>query len=337
MSVKFTSLIEFPILIFGLVGPIGVDLEYAQVSISDELKSYSYTADVIHITNIMEELVSTKNIDNTDLFTSYNTKIEYANDLRKIYDANDILAALAISAIRRSEKQYQEESDDKQLGGRAYIIRQLKTPDEIKLLRSVYGRQFIQVSLHGSPRRREDYLTTKAKIRSKGTLTEKSAREGAKSLIERDRKEDVKYGQNISNAFPLGDVFINSSDKETSNTSIERFLKALFGNNEISPTKEEYGMYVAKSASLRSSDLSRQVGAAIFSHSGEIISLGSNEVPRAGGGTYWTGDTDDSRDIREGHDPNELTKVEIFADVIKRLQEDGMLSSDLLALVSLKQ
>lgn len=267
MSVRFTNLIEYPILVFGLVGPIGVDLEYAQQTISDELRSYNYRTHLIHITDLMEELNSDIEIDRDDLFTSYNTKIDYANDLRRSYDAKEILAAIAISNIRKKqdERKIELENEPNINEGQAFIVRQLKTPDEVRLFRSVYGRQFIQVSLHGSPAKREDYLVTKAKIRSKGTLTEKFAREKASELIERDRKEDIAYGQNISNAFPLGDVFINPSDKEVSNTSIERFLKALFGNNEVSPTREEYGMYVAKSASLRSSDLSRQVGAAIFS------------------------------------------------------------------------
>ncbi|TXN61408.1 anti-phage dCTP deaminase [Methylobacterium sp. WL6] len=334
MSVRFTNLIEFPILVFGLVGPIGVDLEYAQETISDELKSYNYATHLIHITDIMEELHSEVNIDRTNLFTSYNTKIDYANDLRKSYDANEVLAAIAISDISKKQGEYAKslEAGDAVKQGQAFVVRQLKTPDEVRLFRSVYGRQFVQVSLHGSPTKREEFLITKLKIRSKGTLTESVAKKQAEELIERDRKEDVAYGQNISSAFPLGDVFINSSDKITSSTSIERFLKALFGNNEVSPTRQEYGMYVAKSASLRSSDLSRQVGAAIFAATGEVISLGSNEVPKSGGGTYWTGDPDDSRDMREGHDPNELTKVEIFADIINRLNIDEMLSDGLLEL-----
>ena len=41
-------------------------------------------------------------------------------------------------------------------------------------------------------------------------------------------------------------------------------------------------MFAAKAAALRTLDLSRQVGAAIFSADGEIISMGSNEVPKAG-------------------------------------------------------
>lgn len=333
MPVRFTDLIDYPLLVFGLVGPIGVDLEYTQTAISDALKGYNYTTELVHITKLMEEMPSTKVIDRSDFFKTYNTKMDYANDLREIYDANDILAAIAISFMRDFQQGVEKEniqSGGQSKHGLAFIVRQLKTPDEIKLLRSVYGRQFIQVSLHGAPQIRENYLTNKAKITSKGTLIEEAARKGAKDLIARDRKEDLDYGQNISSAFPLGDVFINPSDRHSSHTSIERFLKALFGSNEISPTRQEYGMYLAKSASLRSSDLSRQVGAAIFAASGEIVSLGSNEVPRSGGGTYWGGDADDSRDMREGHDPNELLKIELFADIISRLKDDKFLSKDLL-------
>ncbi|MET3694601.1 hypothetical protein [Methylobacterium goesingense] len=184
MSVKFTDLIQFPVLIFGLVGPIGVDLEYAQSSLSDELKSFNYTAETITITSIMDELQSNEKIAEADFFKIYHSKIDYANDIRKTYEANDILAALAISAIRKIHSKIEASAKDEggqAKHGSAYIIRQLKTPDEIKLLRSVYGRQFIQVSVHGSPFKREDYLTTKAKIRSKGTLTEKVARGGGKS------------------------------------------------------------------------------------------------------------------------------------------------------------
>lgn len=85
-------------------------------------------------------------------------------------------------------------------------------------------------------------------------------------------------------------------------------------------------MYIAKSASLRSSDLSRQVGAAIFRPSGEIATLGCNEVPKAGGGTYWTGAPNDSRDFVTGSDPNELRNVEVLVDIVDRLKKAGYLS-----------
>ncbi|MEN8207234.1 MAG: hypothetical protein ABFS24_14680 [Pseudomonadota bacterium] len=45
-------------------------------------------------------------------------------------------------------------------------------------------------------------------------------------------------------------------------------------------------MYVAYAAGLRSACLSRQVGASIMNQQGNIVSTGSNDVPRAGGGLY---------------------------------------------------
>src|SRR5271157_3381801 len=102
---------------------------------------------------------------------------------------------------------------------------------------------------------------------------------------------------------------------------VQRFIRLLFGSNEVTPTHDEYGMYIAKSASLRSSDLSRQVGSAIFRTSGEVVTLGCNEVPKAGGGTYWTGDALDARDFVAGHDPNEAQKLEILVDLLDRLKK----------------
>ena len=90
---------------------------------------------------------------------------------------------------------------------------------------------------------------------------------------------------------------------------MRRFCELIFGSNEISPTKLEYGMYAAKGAALRSMDLSRQVGAAIFTSRGEKLSLGSNEVPKAGGGTYWPDDDVDDRDFKRGGDGNEEKKI----------------------------
>ncbi len=88
-------------------------------------------------------------------------------------------------------------------------------------------------------------------------------------------------------------------------------------------------MYLAKSASLRSSDLSRQVGAAIFRPSGEIISMGCNEVPKYGGGTYWCDAQNDARDMAIGEDPNERIKREILYNMLDVLLRAGKLSSDL--------
>lgn len=132
----------------------------------------------------------------------------------------------------------------------------------------------------------------------------------------------------MRDAFPLADLFVEAPDRRTCKATLTRFIEALFGDNESSPTHDEYGMYMAKSASLRTSALTRQVGAAIFRSSGEIISLGCNEVPKAGGGTYWSGDALDQRDFVAGRDPNDGVKRSIVADAIHRLFRGNHLAKD---------
>jgi len=89
-------------------------------------------------------------------------------------------------------------------------------------------------------------------------------------------------------------------------------------------------MYTAAGASLRSIDLSRQVGAAIFSETGEVVSLGCNEVPKAFGGTYWCDDGPDThRDFEEGVDANQIQKTVIIRDLLERLEKLGFLNKSL--------
>lgn len=107
---------------------------------------------------------------------------------------------------------------------------------------------------------------------------------------------------------------------------MNRFIQAFFGRTDIAPTKQEYGMYAAKSASFRSADLSRQVGAAIFTDEGELITQGCNEVPKAMGGTYWDSELPDFRDVRLGYDPNDILKRDILRDLFDRLSRANLLS-----------
>jgi cytidine deaminase len=96
---------------------------------------------------------------------------------------------------------------------------------------------------------------------------------------------------------------------------------------------DEYGMFHAKAAALRSADLSRQVGAVIMTGEGEIISAGCNEVPKACGGAVWEGELPDKdkdyRDFRIGHDSTARMKQELLAEIFGQLQVAGWLSSEL--------
>src|SRR5712675_1549085 len=144
--------------------------------------------------------------------------------------------------------------------------------------------------------------------------------------MKRDQlEENEPSGQRLEEAFPSADLFVNLGDLDGAEKLITRFLDALFGATSISPTRDEHGMYLARNASLRSVDLSRQVGAAVCSIDGEVITLGCNEVPKALGGNYWTGDPGDARDFQKGYDSNERIKRSLLVDFTKRLKEADLL------------
>jgi len=319
-----------PELVFGLVGPIGVDLEYVTEVLSEALRVVNYQTHVFRITDLMKEVNTGLPLEAEEYIESIKQRIAYANKVREQLDRNDALAILAVSAIREFREQAGGNAEVP-LSKRAYVLRQFKRPEEIKLLRSVYGRQFIQVSIHAPQDYRIRRITIKEVQSRKGLVSNVDAENAAHALVKQDDNESYDgHGQNVRDAFPLADVFIEAPNKVSCKTTIERFINALFGDNSASPTHDEYGMYVAKSAALRSSALTRQVKAAVFRPSGEIISMGCNEVPRAGGGTYWSGDQPDGRDFAMGGDPNEQKKNELLVDLVDRLRKKHFLSEPLM-------
>jgi len=185
------------------------------------------------------------------------------------------------------------------------------------------------VSVFGSAADRRRVMMEKIRRFEASPKTDAECEAQAIDLIDMDhnQKDDVN-GQRIADVFHLGDVFVNGIDPTRADETIRHFIKAFFGDTKASPNKDEYGLYIAAAAALRSADLSRQVGAAIFSKEGEIISIGCNEVPKAGGGTYWIdGVKPIFRDIEIGVDANQDRKTEIIYDLVIRLGQEGFLSN----------
>jgi deoxycytidylate deaminase len=342
--------VVFPELIFAIAGPIGVDVGAISKAITECLDVVRYRAVSIKLTDEMKRIEI--NVDppaSNGKFDEYWWKMNYANELRKHYKKSDALARIAIDAIRfeRARKNIaNEDANDKgniqhstedfeqaknrPINSFAYIVRQLKHPEEVKLLRQVYGKQFVLISAYAPEDKRRRRLLDDIKA-SESTQEKMSEIEHkVRRLMERDASEiGENLGQQLRDAFHLADVFIDGVAYDQMKIGLMRFIEALFGKADIAPRKDEYGMYAAKSASLRSSDLSRQTGAAIFSKNGDLLVQGCNEVPKASGGYYWDGESPDHRDIRKGFDPNERQKHELLRDIIERLREAGHLSHTL--------
>jgi deoxycytidylate deaminase len=320
-----TEPIEYPELIFATAGPIGVDTDSILAALKAALAEVEYKAVSIKLSAAMERLKIKHRAKPSDSLKLYHWKIDYANALRKKFGRADILARIGIEAVRKLRSA--EGKRRTPIPKMAYLISQLKTPAEVELLRKVYGRQFILVSAYASEVDRHSCLVQRLRTQISTRTSEAQLSFEANRLMERDASEGGKFGQQLRDTFHRGDVFIDGLDQKKMHETIGRFVQAMFGRTDITPTKDEYGMYMARSASFRSADLSRQVGSAVFSKDGEIIVQGCNEVPKAHGGTYWDLEEPDHRDIKKGFDPNEQSRKEILRDLFERLRNGKMLSS----------
>src|SRR5262249_35301267 len=155
--------------------------------------------------------------------------------------------------------------------GRAFIIRSLKHPKEVDTLRRVYGREFYLVSAYSRKKIRIDRLTQDI-AESHHDSDIESYRSAAEGLHHRDEQEiRNSFGQNVRNTFPLADVFVSVDNRQTGEQAVRDFIELVFGNQFITPNRDELGMFFARAAALRSADLSRQVGAAITTDECEIV------------------------------------------------------------------
>jgi cytidine deaminase len=339
-----------PELVFGLVGPVGVNIDMICEVLSSELSRQNYLASKVHVTAIMRDVPSKIAIVPEPYVESIESRIRYADDICERLGRQDALAAITISAIQSERERLNKERADAEgkqltdkereapLSGHAFLVRQFKRPAEVQLMRQVYGKLFFQISAYSSPDEREALLRSKIKESHFGTIEESDAKCQAIKLMAIDYLESGNdYGQKIRETFPLADVFVDGVNRKNCENMVRRFVSLIFGDNSITPDHNEYGMYLAKSASLRSGDLSRQVGAAIFRATGEIISLGCNEVPKFPGGTYWCSDLQDARDFALGGDQNEKIKKEILYELIEILFKRKSLADELVKLGTPKE
>ncbi len=318
-----------PELFFGLISPIGVDNGKAYSLLAGTLRRYGYNSEYFKVTTLMKQIKPRGlQLKETPVEDKYNSYIIYANKIREILGLPYALAMLCCAAVRNFRRE-KKGTPDTYIPKTAYVFDQFKRKEEVDLLRQVYGRLFVAISVYSERKNRVDQLINRIASDHLDARLADTHSTIAAALMKRDQSEEnVPSGQRLEEVFPSADLFLNIDDIDEAEKLLTRFLDALFGSNSVSPTREEYGMYAARSAALRSVDLSRQVGAAIFSDSGEIITLGCNEVPKPLGGTYWTGDFGDARDIQKGYDANEHIKKSLLVDFARRLKDAGLMKSE---------
>lgn len=297
----------------GFVGAIGINLDSIYTIIDQRLKAFKYETQHIKVSKDVIGDIFDDQPEFEDEFERINYYMNKGNDLREHFNGSLALGmATKISSKRGPENQPKNRT--------AYILNSLKHPEEVQVLRKIYSHGFFLISVFSEEDRRVKYLTD----------TKHISKEKAQLLIQRDADESIKHGQHTTDTFHLSDFFINvDGDSDKLENDIWRIIDLIFGNPYITPTFDEYAMYMAFSASLRSADLSRQVGAVVTKYQ-NILSTGANDIPKAGGGLYWpyfneenkrVEDYPEGRDYTLKIDSNVKEKKMIISGILKSLPD----------------
>jgi len=317
-------------LVLGLVGTLGTDLESLAVTLRSVLTDvFGYRAEVIGLSQLMEDLDWNRELSPTHFDRRLQARMDAGRDLNRAWrehtKSHDALARLALLEIARIRERETEAATDphRPLERFAYILRSLKRPDEVALMRAVYGDRFVLVGAYAPREIRREVLVSRDE-ETYGTRDETRWELRLDDLIERDERERGEAGQNVRDTYHRADFFVDIAGRAE---QLERCLRVLFGDPFITPSKDEAGMAVADTAARRSGELGRQVGAAITNTFGDVLAVGCNEVPRAFGGQYWPDDDDvladpinDGREFCRPADTNDLQQAEIAADVVARVK-----------------
>lgn len=299
--------------IIGLISAVGTDVDEVIRGIKDQLSFFEYNTEVISVSGA---IISQFEQDDKQHFPSEFERISHymdlGNEIRKETKDNSIL----MKGVARELylKRTSDDGEPKPRPRTAYIIKSLKHPDEVAFMRETYGDGFHLIGVTSSYSRR-----LKTLMERKGLPKEK-----AEELLNRDANEDMKQGQHTRDAFQHADYFIcTTEDADQTYNAVERLIDLLFGNPFITPNFDEYAMFMAYAASLRSADLSRQIGA-VITKDHEILSMGANDCPRAGGGLYWPQlkdhgkyeDEANGRDYMCGYDSNKNEQQKIIKSLL---------------------
>lgn len=304
-------------LVIAIAGAVGTHLDQVSVELQLALRLYEVDAQEISLSAALRGLPRQAELPEEHYDERVDAYMDAGNELRESWQRGDALALLALEQVAARRRP----------GRIAHILRSVKHPAEVATLRAVYGSRFFLVSAY---RPRESRLAAVRELiaDSWGSPEPSDWTFLPEQILERDEHESGDYGQQLRDTFPLADYFVDAGDRDRLRPQLERFIALIFGDPFRTPSQEEYALTCADVAALRSAELGRQVGACLAAPDGEVIALGANEVPKAGGGPYWEGDPGDAREFHRGVDTNDARKRDIAEDIVQQLGDRGMLNTD---------
>jgi deoxycytidylate deaminase len=310
-------------LVLGLVYGAGTESEPFERLLRDCLRRYGYELRTVHLSANFPVM-----------FGKADFKREAPNAMRQLQDMGDrlreatrekeILGHLAAFLIASQRTQRRAAGAD---GRVAWLVRSLKRPEEVRALRRIYGPRFVLFGLHAPESVRQ---RNAANNRERwANVTSRRFDAEATADIRRDEQDRTNaHGQRVRDTFAQADFFVDGRSARRLDDTLPRTIRLIFGEPFEPPHRDEQAMYAAFTAGLRSAEMGRQVGAAIMSMEGDVIAVGTNEVPAGGGGLYWSPDQPDGRDFARQPplDSNTLWQRRVARELLVRMAHTGWLN-----------
>jgi cytidine deaminase len=321
-----------PELFFALVAPVGANVERVSDGLEQALKRFNYKLETVRVIEQLLQFEGLLGKESHNFDERLENRMNKGDDFRALAERDDALAFVSVAAVVRRRGK-----SNRPLPRQAYMFRSLKRPEEVTGLRRIYGSNLIVIGVHSAREQRVVNLAERI-AQSRFSAQRDHFRDKAEMLILRDESDEQKeHGQRLRKAFAMADFFLDSSDPQIILRDLDRFLNLLFGKPVVTPVPDELGMAYAYSAAMRSAELGRQVGAAIMDCRGNLVSVGTNEVPKAHGGYYWDGDSRDGRDWSKGFDSSDRFKNASLGELLQVLSSNSMLSKELKDLTTPEQ
>lgn len=224
---------SFAELVFGFVYAVGTDADPVISVLNNYLEQYGYQSKEFRVSKKLQSLNLEIPFEDISKSQRMNALMDAGNKACELAEDNRMLAVMAINDIA-SHRSEDTQKRPMAMERTANIIRSLKRPEEVQLLRQVYRPGFFLIGIADDDDSQRAYLTKEIGLTDVETDT----------LLHRDQDEHQLYGQRTRKTFYLADVFVQRKG-DAYKKQLERFVDLIFGHPFKTPTREEHAMFMA--------------------------------------------------------------------------------------------
>lgn len=325
-----TQMRQFYNLVIGIVGPYGAGSSSLAKNLKELISDFPECfVDIIHVATIIEEdypyLMGGEKIPKPSSDKERRHSLQNAGTKLRLMD-RELVGNAIVAEIFSIGRKLETEGKLENINLLVFIVDSVKNLHDVKVLKKIYGEEFCLISINAAHNDRWNRMKN-----YKSWQDQQRADFEKFDDIDSDEKtydSDVEdAGQQVRKVAAIADYHIaNTKNLEHLKRDAARFFDLIIGyGNDNQPSLHERSMHLAFSASMRSYCLSKQVGAAIFDKNGNILGLGHNDVPKAFGGLYTTGISDDDKrcyQTGDGKCINDTNKQERFEKLASKISTE---------------